>query len=1005
MALDLVKTERLVRRIAEHLRDRTPASSLFGLAEDFASRCAAVNQRLAQCVEMMASGRHIDAMQHATTTPDVLEMAAALSDPEIEGWRDFCTKEGLTVPENIDEVSKQKIDPLYAKVDAYLQKLLGDYRAAQMRRDSEASLITLRKIVKANAGDVESKASLKQLEESMVREELTKLKLHLAASNDPAILQSLSRLEHLSPDREPAGDVWMQALERKSELEAADAMSEVERLLQQSRQQVIDGNSDAVHHAVATIQTLVAEHALNLSSDSSAKLEDLVEWVAAARRKARDDAEHAAVLAQLRDQMRIADDHVFRMREMGTPVLQEDHAGLRKTWKRLIELGRPVSEDIQNELARLSGRLKHEIDRRSGTKTRNLVLVAAAVVVTSSLACWQAYRYWHASSLVEDLVLLEQQREVDALQALVSSIEQEKASLAASFSRLASQKVSAQAWLDAHTASVSQIDASLKALELLAQSGFKEAEVGDCIEKIAQAGKRIAELPAASQQEPTGRLDRVDLAWRQHLLGIKDQYAARLRAELDALEQEASSTLVFTRSAAEILTAAGALRKRLTAMETRLKPVVKELEPSLAEVTRFNQLGERVRQFAEAAEKFEARTQASRMAADFTAWKRSVRDFSGSPFLQGESSRLWNQIMDVNTGFLSQDDILRSFLLPDDKELWDEFVGFNKGKSGTGHPPDISDGESRLFLALRDDNNLKGIYRHPLQQKTVYTQGALITNEARLGEQTSISASGVIYQPALSETELRFEDKRGAAAFKETRTAAGTSGLMPKNSSLTKESEFLAGLLLENATNSTVTQFSRSLLPLVDRLVAAPDLNPLFRAYLHRRLGEIMSYRPETWGLRWTSFSKDLEALKQAGAGQLASGDWMVPVKNRQFAKPLEEYYKNLGHTRYYSLARVLPLVFERLYAGGIVYAGCVMPDGSLHVEKPGDSPVVWGFAAGRKATVFPLDQITKVKGHPYTPLYRTLQEPRRMVQSACKNLQLDPEDPELVSMLPAILR
>lgn len=1005
MALDLVKTERLVRRIAEHMRDRTPASSLFGLAEDFAARCAAVNQRLAQCVEMMASGRHIDAMQHATTTPDVLEMAAALSDPEIEGWRDFCAKEGLTVPENIDEVAKQKIDPLYTKADAYLQKLLGDYRAAQMRRDAEGSLLTLRKIVKAGPGDAESKASLKQLEESLVREELTRLKQHLAADNDAAILQSLARLEHLSSEREPAGDAWMQALERKAELDAADALQEVERLLQQSRQQVIAGDADAVHHAVATIQTLVADHGLNLSGDSSAKLEDMVDWVATARRKARDDAEHATVLAQLRDQMRIADDHVFRMREMTTPVLQEDHGSLRKTWKRLTELGRPVSDEIQNELARLSGRLKHEIDRRTGARTRNLVLAAAAAVIVVSLTCWQAYRYWHATSLVADLKLLEEQREVEALQALIGKIENEESRLATSFARLASQKVTAQAWLDAHAASMAQIDAALKDLEVLAQADFKNAEVADCIERISQAGKRIAELPASTKQEPTGRLDRIDIEWRQHLLGIKDLHAIQLRAELEAMEKEASETLAFTRTADEILASAGSIKKKLTSVETRLKPAVKELEPAAADVTRFDQLAERVKQFSEAAEKFKAQTQACRVASDFTTWKRSVRDFSGSPFLQGELSRQWSNITDPNTGILVQDDVLRAFLLPDDKDLWDEFVGFNKGKAGTGHPADISDGESRVFLALRDDKNLHNVYKHTLQGKTVFSQGALVTNEARLGDQTSVTASGMIYQPALSETALQFEDRRGPTAFKETRSKSGSFGFMPKNSGLTKESEFLATLLLESAANSTTTQFSRSLLPLLDRLIAEPDLNPLFKAYVHRRLGEIMNYRPEFWGVHWTSFSKDLEALKQAGAAQLSSGDWMIPIKNKQFSKPIENYYQALGTPRYYALARVLPLVFEKLYSGAVVYAGSVLPDGSLHVEKPGDSTHIWAFAPGRKPVVIPVPEITKARGHPYTPLYRTLQEPSQIVQSACKVLKLDPEDAAFVSKLPDFLR
>ena len=340
-------------------------------------------------------------------------------------------------------------------------------------------------------------------------------------------------------------------------------------------------------------------------------------------------------------------------------------------------------------------------------------------------------------------------------------------------------------------------------------------------------------------------------------------------------------------------------------------------------------------------------------------------------------------------------------MMPDNPDLWRRFV--SNPLAGKGMPDDVQAGEKRIFLSLREDQNLRGIYVHELQGRTIYSQNVLDVREAKVGDMTVVAAKGRVYLPHLSPMEARFED-RIDTPFKETRSGGGASGAVPKNGRLSPECDFAIQLGLEAGVNDVVSTYRENFLRYVDRVVAAPDINPLFKAYLHYKLGELLRFRPEAWGLGWTDFEHDHESLGAAGAAKLASGDWMVPRKVEQMSKPIVEYYQKLGETRYYALAVVLPVLYDRLFTGGFAYAGCVRPDGTIHLERPGADKRVWGLNAQMRVASFQADD-PKAPVHPYSPLYREKLNLRDLLQSTCTKYGVQPDDAPFASKLPVFLR
>src|SRR5262249_32176759 len=133
-----------------------------------------------------------------------------------------------------------------------------------------------------------------------------------------------------------------------------------------------------------------------------------------------------------------------------------------------------------------------------------------------------------------------------------------------------------------------------------------------------------------------------------------------------------------------------------------------------------------------------------------------------------------------------------------------------------------------------------------------------------------------------------------------------------------------ARLLLDNSA----TNYSGSMLAVLDRINRDTSSSPLFRAWLFARCCNLMDLRPIEWGAPWApALATDRQRLKSLGAQSLRSGDWLVPARQQAFGPSLEEHFTLARKVSYEEQARFLYELTRRACDAGFTLAGHV--DGS----------------------------------------------------------------------------
>src|SRR5271155_4153673 len=108
--MTLFDLERLVRKIADLLRDPAMGSNAPKLAGDYAAACHAANLRLQQCEAMIKAGDRPQAIQLAETAPNLLDLITVLEFRNSDDWRSFCQQNNLPVAERIDGRSVHELN-------------------------------------------------------------------------------------------------------------------------------------------------------------------------------------------------------------------------------------------------------------------------------------------------------------------------------------------------------------------------------------------------------------------------------------------------------------------------------------------------------------------------------------------------------------------------------------------------------------------------------------------------------------------------------------------------------------------------------------------------------------------------------------------------------------------------------------------------------------------------------------------------------------------------------
>ncbi|MBG30420.1 MAG: hypothetical protein CMI31_10530 [Opitutae bacterium] len=185
--------------------------------------------------------------------------------------------------------------------------------------------------------------------------------------------------------------------------------------------------------------------------------------------------------------------------------------------------------------------------------------------------------------------------------------------------------------------------------------------------------------------------------------------------------------------------------------------------------------------------------------------------------------------------------------------------------------------------------------------------------------------------------------KREGRLFESTHWGGAIKGPMLEEPQLTPESKFVQEQI-ERRLNSENRKVLKPLLDLLDALLLDPQISPLFKAYMHDKLFEIMSMRADEWGVRLSPYlKKDHEQLKAIMQLPLKVTDWMSPTSYQAMQAQLTTFYRPLGQRRYGSEVKFNLSFLRGLTGVNFPFAGYVDERGNPRYLDSGKPPAfVW---------------------------------------------------------------
>ena len=104
---------------------------------------------------------------------------------------------------------------------------------------------------------------------------------------------------------------------------------------------------------------------------------------------------------------------------------------------------------------------------------------------------------------------------------------------------------------------------------------------------------------------------------------------------------------------------------------------------------------------------------------------------------------------------------------------------------------------------------------------------------------------------------------------------------------------------------------------------------PLFRAFVTLKLFDLARLRPEEWGMQWCPVAaRHLQALKDLGALDLKSGDWMVRVPLAKYEASFQKYFERARNVPLEKQAAFLQQLAQQACETDFTYAGFIDVDG-----------------------------------------------------------------------------
>lgn len=920
--MNLIEAERLVRKLTDVLQNHASEAQARPLAQAYAELCRTVNHRLGQCAVMLAQGDEHQALQLAEATPPVLELASRLAFREAEAWWDFCRKHDLPSPEALEGRFIRQLNAAYGQGLHAEHDLYRAYRQSVLLHQDAEAVKALRSIVWRNPSDTNAPRELERLEHKIIRGRLEKLEAALRAHDDAGAARLVEEIEALDFRARPDGEVWQRGQAARCRV-----------LLGQARQCRTDHRWAAATVLLAEVRALCGEHQLGLGAEEAQTRDELERWAADCHKRQTEQERFQRALVELRQLLARGEEQQMAGELPGRGELREQLEALRHKWREIELTDRSVGEDLAARVHKLT-RLHETRLRRLEQRRRNLVVAGVAlcaiIAIAASVTFWGQRK---AQDTVAELKSLQADRQVVAAEKKLAQLRDEETRLAAS-APVRAALAATEEFTRQERQRVKEVEAALGRLQSSAEQGFTNL-APDQIQAQFDSAQRGLEATAKDfHEELRAKAAPLVNRWDFWLDTRRNELSAAGRRWLKQAGEIATQDLRYDRGPEAVRAGLTALAAPFRELESLSAPSVPRLVPPADLLAEFRSLQQRAQTCAAELEKWEQVQSVWRNPSSLEAYLDSLKIFQRSEFADPAWARAAGEVSALN---ISESALLAALLLPNQPEAW---AAFQADPALRLQPDEVMPAERIKFRELRDDDHIHNVRAF---QRTLVAAPAQDPDRVRKvflrgdWENTrSALKRGMIYDPKDSPEALVFRRQEfiSNVQFEELGRIAESSAFE------------LAGL--KQLFDSSGANYGGALLNILDQINREEKSSPLFRAWLALRLLELLELRPVSWGAAWSSaVIADWQRLRELGVGDLRSGDWLVPTRQREWEGRLEEYFKATRSVSYVAQARFLHALACRASEAGFALVGHVASDGKPPLgAAPPDGLELWGWAA-----------------------------------------------------------
>jgi hypothetical protein len=912
-------------------RMNTPLEELFGkirkalaagevdkaVAAEFAEFCDAANTRLAECIRHRDEGVSAKAVRGADESPALLEVVEEMGRfHQLAEWLAFCNEHSLPVASPIAAGAAGDLVAIYRSWGGTSKFLWKKYRDAVIRRDEVLALGVALRILKAEPSDQAARDEVNRILRRDFREKLAEMDELVECEDRPAAIVLADGLDKMPFADLKKGRSWDKVIGWRDAQRREGDEKRIAVLIGSLERQRKSGELELVMRSVAEIGKIVDTHKLELDSASRDRVASSAEWGKAEGERRMREAGAREVVGRCEAELQKIETNWAILTKGPIGEMEGARRKLTNCWKEVEKIGSGIGGALGVKVTTRNRELDKAIGKRKAKRRRKVRMTATGVALVNFLVGYYLYAQWRGGVIVDEMAAYRKAGKAIPLNSLVKSLDTYRLSIA-KLAPIGDDLAKEREWLAKAYGHKDEVEASIAKLDEETAEEFGRP-VEDYLVEIIAIKAKIVEAAVDLKPLLEKRMAALNERWEAHAIA----YVAAQNKRREQAFEDAEKLLsgmprldIAARSDAKV-EEFGVLGKELEdSMTTKIPPSA----PGRAVVKRAEELGSEVSHQLERMAAFRETLEAVAGAESFDRYQAAMLrfrdgDFDPSP----EQTAARALFAKEKTEF----QVIGEILIPGDPESW-TFFGSNRDKDKL-FPKSIDEADRGKLEALGKEGELKNLYRCRFEELpggkvfTRYSSGATVLRERKVGPTSIFKRSGMFFERG-SFGSSKYELKKGR----------GTRLLSEE---LSAETKLLRVLQPADRLMSRSQQYYRAgMLELFDDILAAGDAHPLFKAYVHRELGLVISRHPEEWGTVFVPrLMKDLADLAAISPSQLTRTDWMTAGKYVNQAVRLREFYAAREGYRYAFAAKINRRLIKSATDAGFGLAGHVAIDGSV---------------------------------------------------------------------------